>query len=96
MYYTTEFHFVKGEGMAIKLKNNTWKCTHCEQTFPRATLADAHRDTEHDIIYFPISREDLNKLLQFVFSKDDRILSKAFVRTLQLYNRNSSKKQEDV
>ena len=50
--------------MAIKTLNG-YRCSYCNREFPSQVLADSCRDA-HEIIYLPITKEDLNRLLQFI------------------------------
>lgn len=68
--------------MAIKTKQNKYKCSYCEREYVDPTKADLCRDG-HDLVYVQMSRGDVNRLLQFIFTRDDSVLSSTAVRSLQ-------------
>jgi len=79
--------------MAIKLEKNKWRCDFCNETFATNVLADAHRDTAHSVIYVPIFEDDLNRLLMFLYRKDDQLLTKTLVETIQKYAKRAARKK---
>ncbi|KKN45721.1 hypothetical protein LCGC14_0680390 [marine sediment metagenome] len=58
--------------MAVKTKTG-YKCFYCEKSFTHPEKADVCRDS-HDLVYIPMSREDLNKLRNFIMIPDEKIL----------------------
>jgi hypothetical protein len=81
--------------MAIKNKEGKYTCMFCNKTFTNSILADSHRDTEHDWLLLPILTEDLNRLVQFIFSKDEKVLHEDFVHMLLNYQSLQHKKLPD-
>lgn len=74
--------------MAIKLRNGKYACGYCKKEF--ADHIDAERCKEsHKLIYLAISQEDLNKLVLFIFTKDDAVLPENLVERLQKFLKNS-------
>lgn len=73
--------------MAIKLKNGGYACGYCGKEFLSNTgMLDAETCKEsHNLIYLQLSREDLQKLVMFIYNKDDAILSEKLVERLQSY-----------
>ncbi len=64
---------------------NKYQCKHCGRTYD--TLGDAKNcETSHDIVYVPIERQDLKRLLIFLQTGDSSILSMTLLRTLSRYN----------
>jgi hypothetical protein len=63
-----------------------YKCSICGKFFPRDTLA-LSCEQEHDVIFVPLIREDLFKLLQFIITRDDELLSESLMNTLRKYSR---------
>lgn len=63
-----------------------YKCIICNKVFVHDTDCLSH-EQEHDIIYIPILREDLFKLLQFFITRDDELLSETLMGTLRKYSR---------
>lgn len=78
--------------MAIKVGKNQYKCLFCDYIGPDPTNVDSHRDKEHDYLMIPMLREDLNRLIQFIFTKDDRLLTERLYTTLTSYNNNITRK----
>jgi len=74
--------------MAIKVrqKNGTFKymCFYCKKTYADPTLADKCRDENHDLVYIPMSRSDVDKLLQFIYLKNDELLTDTMIESLKL------------
>lgn len=67
--------------MAIKTKLG-YICSYCRQVYPTDAKADACRN-KHDLIYLALSKEDLNKLAQFIFSKDDTLITEGLYNAVQ-------------
>ncbi len=59
--------------MAIKNKKGRYECFYCLKDYNRPEKADQCRE-EHDILYLPISRSDANRLLNYLFIGDPKIL----------------------
>lgn len=59
--------------MTIKTKDGKYQCFYCLEKYNRPEKAEACRE-EHDILYIPISRSDVNKLLNYLFIPDGKIL----------------------
>jgi hypothetical protein len=78
--------------MAIKV-GTKYKCMICGQMFPREVDCDIHRDKEHNIIYVPLTPEDLERLRKFLYFKDSKLLSKSLVETILAYAASSAKKR---
>lgn len=73
--------------MAIKVKNG-YECGYCHQFFTDPIECDTHKDT-HQLIYLALSTEDLNRLVTFIFTKEDRVLGEKLVDRLQSYLKGS-------
>lgn len=74
--------------MAIR-RNGKWFCGICNKEYPSATKADECRES-HDIIYVPLTRTDLNRLIQFIWlaphdDKSQKLLTPSLVKTLNRY-----------
>ena len=70
--------------MAIKTQYGTYLCGYCGKVYVSATKADECRD-QHELIYIPLTKTDLNRLLQFLYTKDESLLTESLVDTLQTY-----------
>jgi hypothetical protein len=64
---------------------NQYACKHCGKLY--LSLASA-RDCEssHDIVYVPIQRQDLKRLLIYLQTGNPEILSQSLLVTLSRYN----------
>lgn len=73
--------------MAIKTETG-WKCSYCSKQYTDPIKADTCRE-EHDLVYVQLPRSDLNRLINFIFTKEDRLLTENITKTLQKALRNS-------
>lgn len=73
--------------MAIKVKNG-YECGYCHKFFTDPIECEKHKDT-HNLIYLALSQEDLNRLVVFIYSKDDLVLGNDIVDRLQSYLKGS-------
>ena len=73
--------------MAIKHAGK-WLCGYCHKEYPDQAKADSCRDG-HDLIYVPFTPTDLNRLLNFIYLKDDSLLTKSLMATLNKYLRGN-------
>ena len=62
-----------------------WKCPICDNTYSNHLKALACKQS-HDVVYVPILRGDVFKLLQFVYTGDRSLLSETLIRTLMKYS----------
>ncbi len=76
--------------MALKTKLG-YKCAYCGKEFTTNTaMSDAEVCKEsHNLIYLALSKDDLHRLIQFIYSKDDRLLGDTLVDRLQNYMKGS-------
>lgn len=76
--------------MAIKTKNG-YACGYCGKIFSSNTgMAEAENCKEsHNLIYLQLSTEDLQRLLMFIYSKNDEVLGERIVERLQSYLKGS-------
>lgn len=72
--------------MAIKTKTG-YACGYCKKEFVgRDAMADAENCKDsHNLIYLQLSKEDLQRLLTFIYTKDDAVLGETIVERLQSY-----------
>jgi hypothetical protein len=81
--------------MPIKVDENTYRCSFCEKLFVKGPITETSGldpmmkavacEHRHNIIYFPIVKSELNSLLQFIYSKDDRAIPEALYKRLHKY-----------
>jgi hypothetical protein len=69
--------------MAI-LQRGMWLCGYCGKAYTDQVKADNCRDS-HELIYIPLTKTDLNRLLQFLYTKNEELLTESLVNTLQTY-----------
>lgn len=74
--------------MAIKLRNGKYACGYCKKEYADQVDAEICKDS-HNLIYVAISKPDLQKLIMFIYNKDDTILPDSLVERLQSYLRTS-------
>lgn len=74
--------------MALQIRPGIWGCSYCQKTYTNATEADACRET-HELIYVPLTKTDLNRLLNFIWSKNEKYLTKSLMDTLSKYLRGN-------
>lgn len=75
--------------MAIKRKDGLYQCFFCDFKDKSPMKVQAHIDTEHEYVVLPIQLEDLNKLIQFIYLKDDRLISLQLLNTMKYYIRKA-------
>lgn len=73
--------------MAIKVSGG-YKCGYCKKLYPNQVEADGCKSS-HNLIYVALSMEDLNRIIQFMYTKDDDLLGENLVQTLQSYLRTN-------
>ena len=64
------------------------ECGYCGKFFTNPVDADNCKES-HDLIYLPLSKEDLNRLVLFLYQKEDKLLTKSLIDNLQKYLRGS-------
>lgn len=67
--------------MAIKTRLG-YQCSYCHKLFDSPQKADACRN-KHDLIYIGMTGTDLQNLVNFIFTKDDRLISEGLYHALQ-------------
>lgn len=68
-------------------KEKQYTCLYCNTPYSEKKKAEKCIK-DHDIIYFPISRDDLNRLNNFIFTREDKLLSSSLIETIRKYARN--------
>ena len=67
------------------IKNDKrWVCSYCGTEYDTSIKVDNCKK-RHEIIYVPLSRGDLNRLINFIYIKDDTLLTKTMMDTLTAY-----------
>jgi hypothetical protein len=71
----------------LEKKKQTWfKCLYCSREYLDEKKAKECLD-KHDLILVPIAKNDLGRLNQFLYLKQDELLTESLVRILQKYAR---------
>lgn len=70
----------------VKKTLGGYKCAICGLVYDRDTLAYAC-EKSHEYIYMMIRREDLFKLVQFIYTGDTSLLSDSLMATLRKYQK---------
>ena len=78
--------------MFIISKRGKWGCIYCNKFYDTQDKALECVDT-HKLILVPIAKEDLNRLLTFIYIKDSKLLSSDLIRIIQRYNNESAIRQ---
>jgi len=62
-------------------------CNVCKESYANRSHA-VKCEEGHEIIYVPLKRLDLYKLIQFLYTKDESLLSESLMSTLVKYRKN--------
>jgi len=72
--------------MALKTKKGKYKCSYCNKEYDNPTQADTCR-INHDLVYVPLSKEDINRLAQFIITKEEKLLTESMVKSILKHRR---------
>ena len=72
--------------MANKLPDGSYACSVCGTKHPTPAKADGCRDS-HQLLYIPMSKTELNRLLNAIMLDDMTIVPQHLIITLQKYAR---------
>lgn len=76
--------------MAKKLVTGKYLCSYCEQKFDSPSMADACRES-HDIVYIPMTKTELNRLINGIMLGDLSIIPESLHTTLRKYQQTYGK-----
>ncbi len=65
-----------------------YKCKICYEEFDRLLMADSC-EKSHEIIYVPLYRSDLARLIQFIFTGDKSLITERLGKTLMKYKKDN-------
>ncbi len=78
--------------MPIKKKNGTYQCFFCDFTDTNELKVQTHQDATHEYVILPIQIEDLDRLIKFIYMKDDRFINPKLVTLLKYYLRRVTRR----
>lgn len=81
--------------MAKKLSNNRYECSYCGNNFETVLKADSC-EKSHELVYVPLKKSELMKLIQFLYTREEKLLSSNLVETLTKYARIKTETTEDL
>ena len=71
----------------LEMQDKTlYRCLYCRTEYDTLEKARSCID-KHDLVLVPIARNDLGRLNQFLYLKEDKLLTESLVRILQRYAR---------
>jgi hypothetical protein len=75
--------------MPKQLTSNEFVCVHCGAKYKDEELAKHHEIYDHDIVYLPIEKTDLNRLLNFIVTNhnNEQLLTERLMNTLFKFTR---------
>jgi hypothetical protein len=79
--------------VAIKLGNKRYVCLICNKEFTEEIACDMHKIKDHDLVYVPLLASDLDRLRQFLFMRNEELLTPSLVRTITHYAEQAARRQ---
>lgn len=73
--------------MAIKVKDG-YECGYCNKFYTNPVDADKCKDG-HQLIYISMSQQDLNRLIMFIYTKEDELIDDKLLSRLKQYLKGS-------
>ncbi len=70
--------------MAIKTEDGKFKCAYCGKIYNELTLANKCK-TSHDLIYVPLTMEDIHSIINFMYTHEDKHLTERAVQQFMKY-----------
>jgi hypothetical protein len=61
-----------------------WKCKHCHKPHHNELSAKGC-ELSHEVVLIEVYREDLQRLMQFLYTKDEQLLTDRLIKTLRKY-----------
>lgn len=81
--------------MAIKLKTGEYKCLFCNYRHNNPSLVNDHRDKEHEFVLVPMTNDMLSRLVQFIFTKNEELITEDLYNMLKMYLNNFRKRRKE-
>jgi hypothetical protein len=63
-----------------------YRCQFCGKEYDRILYKD-QCEKSHEVVYIPVLKEDLSRLVQFIFTGDRKLLNERLGRTIMEYFR---------
>lgn len=76
--------------MANKNINGKWACSFCGKEYNELHEAETCRE-KHELIYFPLTKKEINAILQFIYTRDEELIKDDLVKRIQKYVRAAAK-----
>ena len=73
--------------MAVSVKGG-YECGYCRKFYTNPVDADNCKES-HDLVYVALSKDDLNRLVTFLFTREEAVLGERIVERLQSYLKGS-------
>lgn len=64
-----------------------YTCNICNIKFHSREELDSHKLDVHSLVYLPFTKEEVQKLYQFLYTRDLNLLTKNMIETISKYNR---------
>lgn len=80
--------------MAFKTKDGKYQCSYCGKKYVDPVKADTCRE-EHDLIYLPLTREDIFALSAFLYTKNEKDLTDTLVKQILKYRKLTQRKPKE-
>jgi hypothetical protein len=81
--------------MPKKTKNGKWKCTFCSKFYSREDEA-THCERNHGIVYVAFFKSDLRKLVEYMYTKDEALLTDTLLNAIFSYKEQMVGTDSDV
>lgn len=72
-----------------------YQCTYCMQLYATDMAALACLNS-HDLIYIPISRADVSRLVEFLYTKNENALPENFIKHIMRISRTTRVKPPEL
>lgn len=70
--------------IAVMQKDGTkrYMCSYCKKVYVDPFKADDCRD-KHDLVYIQMARSDVGRLVQFIYTGDEKLLTRTMIESLK-------------
>ncbi len=66
--------------------NIVWRCGYCRLPYETSEKAEKCKES-HDIVYVGLSRSDLNRLVNFIYTGEEQLITDSLLDNLKKYLR---------